>query len=223
MFKILTALTVLAVATAETLEERPQVESPTVMKNNFPNRGWELSDWFVGLTMGVYGPLAAYARDDDCFSAWYLWGTAAIEYNKYFDRKFNTKKWQDWFGLIIQTTIITFKTMAVPTKCKEELDYAKETEWHNNFGFMADVSIPEVPRVMEYSYTRDNTSFTVWQIVGLILSAMSVYGYWISEFWFWGLGFSMGGLFSTIFIAVDVWSGAHVITPMPARIRYLDN
>ena len=93
MFKILAAMTVLAVATAETLQEKPTVESPTVQNNNFPTRGWELSDWFVGLTMGVYGPLVAYARDDDCFSAWFLWGTAAIEYNKYFDRKFNVKRW----------------------------------------------------------------------------------------------------------------------------------
>ena len=106
-------------------------------------------------------------------------------------------------------------------KCKDELDYAKETEWHKDFGFLANIPMmmPEMPRVM---YKRESTSFTVWQIVGLILSCMSVYGYWISEFWFWGLGLAMGGLVSHIFVSIDVWSGAYVITPMPARIRYLD-
>ena len=221
MFKILTAITVLAVASADTLNERPKVESPMVEKNNFPNQGWEISDWIVGLTMGVYGPLSSMARDDDCFSAWFNWGTAAIEFNKYFDRKFDTKRWQDWFGLVIQTTIIGFKTAAVPIVCSEELDYAKETEWHKNFGFMADVAMPTRPLVQEYS--RDSTSFTVWQIIGLILSALSAYGYWISEFWFWGVGFSMGGLFSTIFVAIDVWADLGIITPTPARIRYLEN
>ena len=111
--------------------------------------------------------------------------------------------------------------MAVPMKCKDELDYAKETEWYKSYGFLADVTIPDIPLVK--GYTRDSTSFTVWQIIGLILSALSVYGYWISEFWYWGLGFSMGGLFSTIFVGVDVWGAFNVITPMPARIRYLDN
>ena len=86
---------------------------------------------------------------------------------------------------------------------------------------MADVAMPTRPLVQEYS--RDSTSFTVWQIVGLILSALSAYGYWISEFWFWGVGFSMGGLFSTIFVAIDVWADLGIITPTPARIRYLEN
>ena len=92
MFRLLTTISVLAVATANTLDEKPQVGSPLV-QSNFPNKGWEISDWIVGFVMGGYGPLVTYARDDDCFSAFYGWGTAAIEFSRYFDRNFDTNNW----------------------------------------------------------------------------------------------------------------------------------
>ena len=101
------------------------------------------------------------------------------------------------------------------------MKYAKDTEWHKDFGFLADIEIPRVPSVQAYS--RDNVSFSVWQVIGYVLSSMSVYGYWISEFWYWGLGFAMGGLASSIFVGIDVWADTKIITPMPARVRYLDN
>ena len=221
MYKLITTIAVLAVASANKIEERPQVESPQVQQNNFPNKGWEISDWFVGLVMGGYGPLVAMARDDDCFSSWYSWGLATIEFARYFDRNFDINSWTNWVGFWITMTIFFFKNWALVANCKEELEYAKESKWHENFGFLADINIPKVPKVMAYS--RNSTSFTVWQIIGLILGAMSLYSYWQSEYWFWGLGYAMGGLASSIFVGIDVWGDLGIITPTPAHIRYLEH
>ena len=92
MFKFITAASVLAVASASNIES-PMVESEiSHHQSHFPNKGWEISDWLVGLTMGTYGPLVTMARDEDCFSAWYTWGATCIEMSKYFDKQFETKE-----------------------------------------------------------------------------------------------------------------------------------
>ena len=44
----------------------------------------------------------------------------------------------------------------------------------------------------------------------------------MSEFYYWGMGAAMGRLTSSIFVAIDYWGKLGVITPTPARIRYLD-
>ncbi len=75
MFKLVAALSVIAVTTATqtVTDERPVVQGP-----KFPHNGWGILDWSVGLTMGAYGPLNAYARDQDCFAAWFTWGVGVI-------------------------------------------------------------------------------------------------------------------------------------------------
>ena len=223
MFKLLTMFTVLAVATAKTVEEKQQIESPLVQLKNphFPDKGWEISDWLVGVVMGGYGPLVSYARDGDCFSSWFAWGTATIEFSKYFDRNFDTKSWTAWTSLVISLFFFTKESVNLPQVCADELKYAKDTQWHKNFGFLADIKFPKVPYVQNYS--RDSVSFNVFRVIGLLLGSLKVYGEWQSEFWFWGLGHAMGTLASVLFIGIDVWADAGLITPTPARIRYLDN
>ena len=72
-------------------------------------------------------------------------------------------------------------------------------------------------------YSRKNKSFNAWHTVALVLGAFAVYEYWESAYWFWGLGYAMGTLASNIFVGIDVWADLGIITPMPARIRYLEN
>ena len=73
------------------------------------------------------------------------------------------------------------------------------------------------------SYSRSDTKFNVLTSIKIALKGLKVWKNLKSEFFFWELGSSMGSLASTIFVAIDVWADTHVITPMPAYIRYLDN
>ena len=72
-------------------------------------------------------------------------------------------------------------------------------------------------------YSRKNKEFNAWHTVALVLGAFAVFEYWESAYWFWGLGYAMGTLASNIFVGIDVWADLGIITPMPARIRYLEN
>merc|ERR1712003_456567 len=151
MYKLIAAIAIVAVTSANSIEEKPHVESPRVQQNNFPDKGWEISDWVVGLIMGGYGPLVSMARDDDCFSSWYNWGLAAIEFSRYFDRNFDVKSWTNWVGFIITLTIFFFKNLALVHNCKAEIEHAKESKWFESYGFLADLKVPDVPKVMAYS------------------------------------------------------------------------
>lgn len=196
---------------------------------NFPTHGWEVSDWVNGLIIGAYGTFTAYSRDDDCFAAWFNWGSAAIEWWKWWESRFKVNDWMEWTGFFIQFIIFFFKSMAVPTTCNKNFKTAKELMWHKNFGFLADVPIlkhlgPVVggEATSEY-YVNSSVSFSVWTIIGLILGSLSTWGYWMSGYQYWGLGYAMGGLSSLTFVAIDVWTGAHLIHPQAPYLRYNDN
>ena len=57
----------------------------------------------------------------------------------------------------------------------------------------------------------------------LALGILFVAHYWLSEFYYWSLGMQMGKLAANLFVAIDYWAKTGVITPTPARIRYLDH
>merc|ERR1712226_846731 len=219
MLRLISTIAVLAVASGKAVEETPVVEAG---KGHFPNKGWEISDWSVGLVMGAYGPLVSYARNDDCFSAWYEWGITAIDFSHLFDKKFDTGKAKSWIFLAISLFFFTKKSINLPQVCYDELKYAKETEWHKNFGFLADDVEVNGPRVSGGGYDKKSVSWNIFTIITLALKSLKVWKNWTSEYWFWELGNAMGSLASTLFVAIDVWTDAHVITPMPAYERYLD-
>ena len=222
MLRLISTIAVLAVATGKAIEEKREVESPTVQApSHFPDHGWEISDWIVGLTMGGYGPLVAYAREGDCFSAFYEWGISAIDFSHLFDKKFKTNKAKSWIFLAISLFFFTKSSVDLPQVCYDELKYAKETEWHKDYGFLSG-DVEQNPRVMGGSYSRDSVYFNVMTSIKIVLKSLKVWKNWESEYWFWELGASMGSLASTIFVAIDVWADTHVITPMPARVRYLE-
>merc|ERR1711862_997944 len=131
-------------------------------QKSFPNAGWEISDFLVGLTIGAYGPVMQMARDDDCFSSWYAWGTVAIEFSIYFDRHFDTESWLDLDIFFIIILFFVYQSVVLPGKCIDELNNAKETKWFENFGFLADIEAPKVPR-SKREYSRDSISFTVFK------------------------------------------------------------
>ena len=146
MLRLVSTIASLAVVSGKAIENKQEqlIESPIVEKYEMPNHGWEISDFLVGLVMGGYGPLNSYARADDCFSLWYEWGVTAIDFSHYFDKKFDTGKATSWIFLVISLFFLTLKSIDLPQVCYDELMYAKETEWHKNFGFLAgDVDIPQ--------------------------------------------------------------------------------
>merc|ERR1712083_11431 len=216
MIRFLVAISVLAVATAA--DEKKRVESPFVGgPTNFPDHGWEISDWVNGLIIGTYGPLAAYARNDDCFSSWFMWGSIVVKFSKYFDKGFDVNGWASWLFLTIQMIALGLRTSKLPRACKQELKQAKLLDWHEDFGFLsADVQLPPS------KYNRDSTRFNVLRVVALILGALPVWGAWRSKYYYWELGQAMGNLASVLFVGIDVWSGANLIKPEPAWYRYND-
>ena len=232
MYKLIAAVSVLAVASANAIQEKPLVESSSSeheTKGHFPNKGWEISDWVVGLTIGAYAPLMSMSRDADCFSAWYNWAITCIEFSKYFDRKFAVDHALAWVGLVLHMFMFTHESVHLVEVCHEELDHAKETKWHENYGFLADLDIPRVSseaaaHESEHShYDRNSVSFNVFKVLEIGIGAFSIYENYESAFWFWGLGLAMGKLASNLFVAIDVWTDAGVITPMPAYTRYLEH
>ena len=219
MFKLIYTTFVVLVATVAAAE-KPIVESPIVQGegDNFPTDPWGVSDWVLGVIMGVYGPLNARARDDDCFSAWYTWGVASIELSNFFNKAFDIHSVKDWMALILKMGLYGYETYLVPAICIPELEWNKANPWNTNFGFLADdVKIPFV------GMTTEEINWTVVTSVNMAFSIVSIYYYWMSEFYYWGLGMAMGKLGSLIFVGIDVWANLNIITPTPARIRYLDN
>ena len=216
MFKLISTAFVLAIATASA--QKPMVASQAEGEN-FPTDPWGVSDWVLGVVMGVYGPLNARARDDDCFSAWYTWGVASIELSNFFNKAFDIHSVADWASLIIKMGLYSYETYLVPAICVPELEWNKANPWFQNYGFMSnDVKLPFVGAM-----SSEEIAFTVKMSIELALGIVFIYAYWVSEFYYWGLGMSMGKLASNIFVAIDVWGKFNVITPTPARIRYLDN
>ena len=59
-------------------------DTPIVAENPYPDGPWEVFDLMVGFTAGMYAPLVAYARDDDCFSSWFGWGVGVMEMSNLF-------------------------------------------------------------------------------------------------------------------------------------------
>ena len=169
MLRLISTIAVLAVASGKAVEETPVVEAG---KGHFPNKGWEVSDWSVGLVMGAYGPLVSYARNDDCFSAWYEWGITAIDFSHLFDKKFDTGKAKSWIFLAISLFFFTKKSINLPQVCYDELKYAKETEWHKNFGFLADDVEVNGPRVSGGGYDKKSVSWNIFTIITLALKSL---------------------------------------------------
>ena len=121
MVKLLTLLSILYVASAKTFSEKAESATPVVEMSKYPDQGWEISDWLVGLMMGSYAPLVSYARDDDCFSAWFGWSVAAIDYSKYFNRGFNAKSVLSWIFLGISMFFLIKRSIYLPQVCYDEL------------------------------------------------------------------------------------------------------
>ena len=126
------------------------------------------------------------------------------------------------FFLVIIFLLVK-RSIHLPQVCYDELHYARQTEWHKNFGFLAgDVSIHGVPKVRT-AYDRTSIWFSSWMVLILIMTSVKIVNIWNSEFFFFTLGCVVGRFISTIFVAMDVWADTHIITPTPAYIRYLDN
>ena len=121
MFKLISTAFVLAIATAAS--KKPILETPQVMMEgeHFPTDPWGITDWVMGVVMGVYGPLNARARGDDCFSAWYNWGVASIELSDFFNKAFDIHSVRDWAHLIIKMGWYSYQTYLVPGICVPEL------------------------------------------------------------------------------------------------------
>ena len=214
IFKLVSTAFVLTIAAAGGGEAEPAYRD-----TNFPEGAWGITDWGLGLFIGVYGPLNARARDDDCFSAWYNWGVSSVELSDFFNKRFNDRYWRDYLELVIKLGQYGYETYLVPAICVPELEWNKANPWNTNYGFLAgDVDIPFVGAM-----SSEEIAFTVKMSIELALGIVFIYAYWVSEFYYWGLGMSMGKLASNIFVAIDVWGKFNVITPTPARIRYLDN
>ena len=224
MLKLISTIAVASVAAGKAVEEQEKFESPVVEAGKFPENGWAIFDWTVGLTMGAYGPLSAYAREDDCFSSWYDWGSITIGFSHYFDKKFKTDSVSSWIFLAITMFFFIKSSINLPQVCYDELKYAKETEWHNNYGFLAeDVALEERPTVRGGGYDRNSVSWNILTVIKIVLKSLKVWKNFKSEFWFWELGESMGNLASTIVVASMTWANSDTITPQPAYLRYLDN
>ena len=170
--------------------------------------------------MGAYGPLNAYARDQDCYSAWYSWGVSAIEFSIWFDAPFEGTA-GEWIAILIKMGVTGVLTFDVPYICIKELNKNKKDPWHDNFGFLTnDISLPIIGAASD---NDDFIKWTVFQSITLFLVVWQLYGYWVSGFYYWGLGLAMGSLVSNIFVSVDYWADLGIITPTPAHIRYFDS
>ena len=125
----------------------------------------------------------------------------------------------DVFFIII--LFFVYQSIVLPGKCIDELNYAKESKWFENFGFLANIEVPNVPR-SKTEYSRKSVAFTVFKILEIVIGSWSLWSYWESKYWFWGLGYSLGKLLSNIFVGIDIWADLGLITPTPAHIRYLE-
>ena len=215
MFRLITTVFFVTTTLGTTVSNEHR-ESP-IVEAHFPVDPWGISDWVLGVTMGVYGPLTARARGDDCFSAWYTWGVSSIELSNFFNKAFDINSYSDWLGLFIKLLFYGYDTYNVPAICVPELDWNKKNPWHQNYGFLAK-NIPIVKGM-----NNDEIEWTVVMCFKLALGVLATYTYWMSEFYYWGLGYSMGGLAANIFVATDYWGDYDIIHPTPARIRYLDD
>jgi len=57
----------------------------------FPHNPYGWNDFFVGMALGIYGPLNMRQRNYDCFSRMQSFGISIADFHKYFDREFNVK------------------------------------------------------------------------------------------------------------------------------------
>ena len=112
---------------------KPTVGNPFIPGSDenplFPTEAWSVSDWSIGVIMGVYGPLASYSRDYDCFSAWYNFGLSSVELSNYFNKPFEWQEWADWMFLILHSGFYGYEIFLSWDICVRELAWNKENPW----------------------------------------------------------------------------------------------
>ena len=68
------------------LEHQKVAETPKVESGSaFYDSASGIGDFTVGLTMGLYGPMATVAYEDSCFTQWFNLANASISYSKLWD------------------------------------------------------------------------------------------------------------------------------------------
>ena len=168
--------------------------------------------------MGAFGPLTALSRGEDCFSSWYIWGVSTIETADFFGKSFNIEDTSDWAKLGVKVNLYAIESYTLITVCMDELVVNKANPWHQNFGFLAkDIDIPTPPKVFKQHRFLKSVILMVKMLQGIL----TVYMNWLSEFYYWGFGYSIGYLCSNIFIAINSWFKLNLIEPKPAHERYL--
>ena len=129
IFKLVFTALVLAVSNAAEAAEGETKEA-VIRDTSFPETGWGITDWALGVFIGVYGPLNARAREDDCFSAWYTWGVSTVELSDFFNKRFDNSFWRDYLELIIKLGQYGYETYLVPAICVPELEWNKANPWN---------------------------------------------------------------------------------------------
>ena len=71
------------------------------------------------------------------------------------------------------------------------------------------------------NHDTDSTAFTVGMVFALVLGAISIAGYVLTGYYYWGFGMQLGYFVSNLIVAIDYWGNFELFHPMPAHERYL--
>ena len=208
IFKLVSAGLVLAIASASNSTNSTDIEG-------FPTEGWGITEWALGVFAGAYGPLNERARNEDCYSAWYTWGVASVEFSAFWDKWFDIHAPYDYLEMVVKVGQFAYETFRVWDICIKEYNYNAANPTSHLLA--DDVKIPLVGAM-----SSTEIKWTIRMVFEWLLGGMYIAHYWLTDFYFWGLGMQMGKLASNLFVAIDYWAKTGVITPMSAKIRYAD-
>ena len=132
-----------------------------------------------------------------------------ISFHSYFDKKFDIKDWKSWVSMIPDLGIHGMNMEQAIGVCIKQLRLANADPDQNlltpseilgiNESFLSK-DTEASPQVGKWSGKE-----SIFWILSLALGAVSWYGEFESEFYFYELGYGLSGFISTLFVALDTW------------------
>ena len=217
---------------AEGTENQPEIAEPLIEPAELEEEGgWIMPDEFFGQTdllmgfvVGMYGPIQARVRDNDCRARFFNLASNISTYSALFDKPFDATPAA--IGLTaFKVAMTAFSGLGTWTTCMGQWTDLNDgsPRWTDDFGLFAKIETTEDldgywthPQVMQDAGALAD----VIHSVQLLLSVSNTMKNFKSGFYFYFAGRALGQFAGLTFTGLDKWANLGMITPQKPWERY---